>query len=280
MIYEFPFVKYVEIQEVTDSKDLEKRFNGKNVQVFEKIDGGLCQVRKIQGKLFPGSKANFLKGFNTSKSSWKSNFVSWMYSNPTLYNLDERLLLFGEWCGHHTISYDSQNTDQFYLIDIFDLASRRFINYHHNSDIALGLGLKDVRLCPILHSGEITKKTIDQLMEEPSALYPGQKEGLVIKDYDSQKQVFYKLLSDGFEEQRSKLFGRTEVFTDSRIRKSMLRLRDEFGVIGFSSLVNEVLKDIKKETGRSYDLSYGVKRVVAYVNRIKNEAELLKYLRD
>ena len=112
-----PFVKYGSIPEIGSFREL-KISPENHHYIFEKIDGGNCQVRKINGRLYAGSKSNFLTGPVIEKSEWFGKLLGWMYPNSSLFSLPENVILFGEWSGNHTIDY-RKNNDKFFLIDVF-----------------------------------------------------------------------------------------------------------------------------------------------------------------
>ena len=255
------FVKYGSIEEVSRCDEL-KNMQGNGVMAFEKIDGGLCQVRNIDRKLFPGSKANFLTGSAAKKTEWFHNFIAWAYSNPALYRLPEEVVLFGEWSGNHTIDYGANN-DRFFVIDLLNLATNRFFRYDKAKCFLDWKGIEEIKFLPILAFGGIEKKTLDSILEQPSYYYPGPKEGIVIKDYAGEEQTFVKMLNPGFAEKRARLFGRTDPFTEARVRKNLMSGIEQYSRedLTFDTLYNLISVDIKKETGRTYNPDYVKKRV-------------------
>lgn len=256
-----PFVKYERIEDITGVKQL-KDILEQDTEIFEKIDGGNCQVRKIEERLYAGSKANFLTGNIAEKVEWFGKFLGWMYSNHTLCNIPENVVVFGEWSGNHTIDY-GQNSNQFFMLDIFNLNEGRFMRYKDSVSCLKRLEIENVRFLEPLAVGRIDKSTLDELLRKPSGYYHGPKEGVVIKDYSSNPQRFYKFLNEGFAEQRAKLFGRNDPFTEARIRKSVLRGSEEYGMreLTFRVLYNLIKDDIKKEAGKDYPFEHIKKRV-------------------
>ena len=64
-----PFVKYPRIPYLKESQEIFGYGGCFNGYVFEKLDGGLCQVRNTISGIVGGSKANYLTG-NRTKASW------------------------------------------------------------------------------------------------------------------------------------------------------------------------------------------------------------------
>lgn len=260
-----PFVKYDDIEEITCKKDISLAIDG-NVEVFEKIDGGNCQVRKINGQLFAGNRANYLKG-PIAKILWFPKLLKWMYSNPTLYNLPESIIPFGEFMGNHTINYDPENVDKFFLIDVFDLEKKRFLEYDSAKNFIQSLGIEDIHFLEPLAKGKIGQKDIVALLTKNSQYYSGPKEGIVIKNYDADPQRFYKVLNFGFEEQREVRFGQNDPFTEARVRKAIFRGVEQYDMSGltFEGLYELIRKDVKKETGKDYPIDFIKKKVIPHL---------------
>ena len=94
-----PYFKYPSIPYLEANLDILQQ----PVSVFEKLDGGNCQVRKLNGRVIAGSRSHFLEGENVNRISWFKSFVRWVNSVPELYKLDERYALNGEWLAFHKI---------------------------------------------------------------------------------------------------------------------------------------------------------------------------------
>jgi len=270
-----PFVKYGSIEEIISNKAIKKVLQS-DVEIFEKIDGGNCQVRKHQGKLLAGSKANFLTGPVLDKVEWFSIFNGWMHSNPSLYSLPEDIILFGEWGGHHTIQYDRKNIDRFFVIDVLDLNDKRFMPYAAGQSFLQSAGIMDVDFVKPLFRGKPDQSLLVDLLISPSAYYSGRKEGLVIKDYQLDPQKFYKILNAGFKEKREKLFGKIDPFTEARFRKNLLAALEETGMcLKVDQLYEFVKQDVLNETGKEYDLDYIRKKMLPYLSKVAEREGLI-----
>jgi hypothetical protein len=252
-----PFIKYGSIEEVTRLRVLRDLFE-KEVEVFEKLDGGNCQVRKINGRLYAGSKANFLIGPVVGKTEWFGRLNGWMYSNSTLYQLPEHIIMFGEWGGHHTIHYDKDAIDKFHVIDVLDLNQRTFMEYEKGKALLQNCGIEDVRFFNPLAKGRVNQRILEELLRQPSANYSGTKEGIIVKDYQSRPQKFVKILNPGFEEKRERLWGKIDHFTEARVRKNIQAAIELHGTEGLTldKLYAYMREDIMKEGGGEYDLDY------------------------
>lgn len=252
------FFKYGSIDEVTEGQ-LELLLSNGAVNIFEKLDGGNCQVRRANYQLYPATRSRFLRGQIINSREWFSHFVQWTYSNNSLYNLPEDVILFGEWMGNHTIDYDPQHTNRFHLIDIYRPENGRFMPYDEAIDLLKVNDVKEISNLRILESGVVSPERVKELLYERSDYYDGPREGLVIKNYEGQE--FFKILHPDFEEKRERAFGMKEKYkaqpclTPMRVLKAGFRLGDDGQFpINMQQLAVEVDTDIHKETGKRYGL--------------------------
>lgn len=260
-----PFVKYESIMNfgaLKKTPDLSER----DLRVFEKVDGGNCQVRRVNGHIIGASRSNFLTGPVLQRVPWFGKFNRWKFSNHTLYNLPENVIVFGEWSGNHTIDYTPENNDRFFLIDVLDLNSQRFMPYEDGVDLLKNSGVDGVKPLRVLARGSLTPNDISNLVKGESDFYFGPKEGVVVKDYFSEPQVSYKFYHPLFEETRS-VNGKIDPLTRMRYVKAAFRLMDE-GKTEYSTLdlLNNVYNDVLKEQKVSYGLDEIRKRLETLVH--------------
>lgn len=242
------FVKYGKIEEV-NFRDLGSILRDKELEVFEKLDGGNCQIRKINGQLYAGSKANYLKGSVVSRREWFSRLVNWMHSNVDLYNLPEDTIIFGEWGGHHTISYDPEFVDDFHVIDVYDMSSKKFWEYKEGISLLRDYSIHSPKEFQVLKEGKLRKRDLVSLLRQPSFYYDGLKEGLVLKDYENQE--FFKLLRPEFSEKRDKAFGQVDYLTEARFIKNAEKFFGEKDLPhNFNAFMRYVIKDVYDETNK------------------------------
>ena len=262
------FVKYGKISSVVNSTFLGPDFFRRELEVFEKIDGGNCQVRRVgEWDLVAGNKANFLKGDVIKRHSWFSDFNGWMYSNPSLYNLPMNLIMFGEWTSLHTIKYSEKNTDNFFVLDLYDLDKKKFIEYEKTREILEKYGIKDVKFLDVKFNGRLNAALLESILNEPSDLYDGEKEGLVVKDYNSDPQFRLKLYHPLHSEKTHLSNGTFDYLTPSRFIKSIYRLMEQKkgDKSRFSDVVEEVIRDVRTEEGTFYNLPVVSMRLSSYI---------------
>jgi len=270
------FVKYGKIPSLAEPEDI-LSYKDREFEVFEKVDGGNCQVRVYNWQLFPGTKSNFLKGDIINTWPWFQKFVKWTYSNESLYNLPESLVLFGEWSGNHTIEYSSEYTDRFVVLDVFDTLTGRFLRYSDAIDVLNLAKIKDVVFLRTLANGFLRPSDIERLLlEEPSDFYDGPREGLVLKDYSSEPPLFLKIHHPDFAEKRKVLDekkgrtrkGNVDYLTPNRFRKSIYKILEEEQRRDFSytDLVEHVRRDVLEEEGFELDYDVVERRLRDYLN--------------
>ena len=142
------------------------------------------------------------------------------------------------------------------------------------------------------------------LFEEKSDYYDGVKEGLVIKDYDSDPQKFWKILHPDFDEKKKIAFGEShrdnpgrecsfrnydnleenlpnenrkdfdyDYLTKTRFIKAANRLLDTGkSKLSYSDLIDEVKRDIRKER----HLNYPARDVTDALNCLIKQGKLNK----
>ena len=198
----------------------------KPVEVYEKMDGGNSQVRKINGRVICGSRANFLTKEKFFSQEWFKDFQKWALGNYSFYNLLEDLIIYGEWTSKHTLDYKPEFTNKFFMIDLFDLNSKRFIPYEKAREILSDLEIQNLIYLPILFKGKIDFDELTKMLGGSEYRY-GDREGLIIKNYDSQE--FAKL------------------WTSSIKRKGIISLSDiESIALGIKDSGKEIERDFKR----------------------------------
>ena len=178
------FVKYPEMPHLAEVLDI---LDSNNLFVFEKMDGGNTQVRKSEGKILSGTRANFLTREKNFRFPWFSNFNKWAKSNHSFYNLPEDIIVYGEFTSPHSLNYSPAFTNKFFLIDIYNLNQKRFIPYLEAVGTLKALGIGNLVFPEVLARGEIDLDQAKELAMGESNYSAYGREGIVIKDYDNQK---------------------------------------------------------------------------------------------
>lgn len=179
------FLKYPRMQHLAEALDILDN----NVSVFEKMDGGNSQIRKVRGRIVCGSRARFLLRERDLIQPWFKGFQKWALSNYSFYNLPESLVMYGEWLSRHTIEYHSEFTNRFFLLDVYDASKKRFLPYEEAKQLKEDLGVEDVLTLNELANSKVTKNQLEKLALGKSDYSDGNREGVVIKDYEHQRFV-------------------------------------------------------------------------------------------
>lgn len=206
-----------------------------SVRVYEKIDGGNCQVRKIEGRVICGSKANFLTREEFFSQDWFKDFNRWVLKDYRFYNLPENFIVYGEWTSSHTLNYYPNFTNKFFFLDVFDLDSNRFLSYNEGKNILLGLKIEGPLYLKTLFHGKTNMGELKRMVEG-SEYREGDKEGLVIKNYNLQE--FAKLWTSSIK--------RKGIVTPSDVKNIFFGLKDEGRLVNQRELVRELQSDLRK----------------------------------
>ena len=178
------FVKYPEIPHLNEISEI---LDSENLQVFEKLDGGNSQVRTIKGRIFTGSRANFLNREEHFHFPWFKDFNRWAKSNYSFYNLPEHLIVYGEFMSPHNLTYKREFTNKFFMIDVYDTSQKQFIPYNPARDMLEQIGIEGVLFLESLKEGKLGMEGTRKLALDESRYSFYGREGIVIKDYDAQR---------------------------------------------------------------------------------------------
>ncbi len=243
------FVKYPKIPYIDETLDV----FGHEGYIFEKIDGSLTQVRKINGDLVGGTKANYLDRKRAIKSPWMSDFLKWMYSNYSLHNLPENMIMYGEWLEPITVEYFPENLRKFYFIDLGFVEGKKpvFYDYEEARGYLDNWGIKDVVALDPIEKGFFDYNSVINNLENYRGKLGLEIEGIVLKNYNL--QLFAKSLNKKYSEirrQAQTLEGK--YINRPRINKSIKRLKD----LGKEPLINDIIRDIIKDIKEESDISF------------------------
>lgn len=187
------------------------------VHVQEKIDGANLQVWLREGEIRVGSRNNDV----TERSDGFNGAVFYVQNHKgitDLLKLHPNFRLYGEWLVRHTIQYKETAYGKFYLFDIYDHESERFLDTaevnmiakEHEIEAPHYYGLFDIK----------TKVDLDDLQKLVGQSMLGEKgEGIVIKRNDFVNQfgdpTYAKLVAQDFMEMNAIVFGGNNKYSDT-----------------------------------------------------------------
>ncbi|MCX6747000.1 MAG: hypothetical protein NTU63_02595 [Candidatus Pacearchaeota archaeon] len=209
------------------------------VEVYEKVDGGNVQIRKINGRILSGSRAHFLTREKFFSQEWFKDFNKWALGNYSFYNLLEDLVIYGEWTSKHTLEYKPEFTNKFFMIDLFDLGSKRFIPYEKAREILKDMEIENLIYLEVLFKGKTDFNELTKMIEGSKYRY-GNKEGLVIKNYNLQE--FAKLWTSSVK--------RKGVVNVSDVKNVILGLKDSQKRVNKETVIQELELELKRSNRR------------------------------
>lgn len=208
------------------------------IVIEEKIDGANFRFMAKDERIIFGSHHSSI-GDDTQEIG--GNFkrsVDFIREKTKGKKLPEGLIFYGESCHRHSIHYDWENMPPYLGFDI--KGENGYLNYPEKQKIFEELGLPMVPLLGSFKANEILEKfgTIEEKNIPKSKYYPGQAEGIVIKNYSS--QIMAKFVTDKFKEVNRDAFGIAKRYaeddseklvaqycTNARIDKQIFKLIDE-----------------------------------------------------
>lgn len=178
-----------------------------------KIDGtnGVIYLSDDLSKLKFGSRKREL-----SKEEDNANFLNNITSNKELYNdlfnylsIHPNYIIYGEWLVPHTIKRYNENAwNKFYVFDIFDTLSLKYINYDIYS-LELD-NYKNINYIPLIAKLENPiQEDIKALLDKTGTylIKDGLGEGIVIKNYEFinkyGRTTWAKVLTEDFKNTKS-----------------------------------------------------------------------------
>lgn len=250
------FVKYPEIPHLMEVPEI---LDQDYLEVYEKLDGGNCQVRIYGGKIFAGSRANFLSREEYFRFDWFKDFNKWAKSNYSFYNIPENLIIYGEFMAPHTLTYKPEFTNRFFLIDVFDLSQKGFIPYAvARRGLEDDLEIKEVLFLETLVRGEISMPQIKKIVMGESQYSNYGREGVVIKDYHHQN--FAKLWRTSVNSSRKGLI--------KEINKTILSLQSTIPSITPGHLSLMVYEELVRSGRKNISLSEIGETIKEVANKI------------
>jgi ATP-dependent RNA circularization protein (DNA/RNA ligase family) len=151
------------------------------VSVEEKVDGANLGIGfDAGGNLLAQNRGNLVqqgtKGQFARLWTWLSERELHLFDA-----LEDRFILFGEWCyARHSIHY-TRLPDFFLAFDVFDRREQRFMSTPRRNELAAELKIATV---PRVGDGSFSLAEVLQLISQ-SSLYDGPMEGIYLRQEDT-----------------------------------------------------------------------------------------------
>jgi hypothetical protein len=178
---------------------------GKNLYVFEKLDGAQTNIQKTEdGQLILGSRTRIIPAGDKQFSG----FVEWANSHALLRSVPPGIILYGEYLTHHSTSYSPEYYNRFYLYDAWGQEGYR----SHEEVVELASKLCLACLSPFYIGPYISEEHLLSFVGRSDfGAQPG-GEGIVIKRYDGWRNRFgrtqwAKIVADRCAEDKSSAAG-------------------------------------------------------------------------
>jgi hypothetical protein len=258
-MYMAEFKKFTDVIRLGHKSTIGVLTEGDNIIVQEKIDGANASFRVVDDEIYAFSRNTQLSADNTLRGFYTyAQTLDVSHMNPDY-------IYFGEWLVAHKIQYHLEAMNQFYLFDVFDTVTQRYLPFDVAIHEAYKLGLN---LIHVLYTGQY--QGFDHLQSfVGKSDYGDVGEGIVVKNVDYVNkygdQMYVKLVSDAFAEvQKQKLpkdpnqpatveqeFVNTYV-TTGRVDKMLHKLVDE-GVLDEQYGVEDMGVILRNLNVRIYD---------------------------
>ena len=200
--YKFPSTPYIYTNDYSDfrfDKMLSKKETidlfSEKIIIEEKIDGANLGISfDSEGNILLQNRGQYL--LPPYFGQWKK-LPNWIenYHQVLFDNLEDKFILFGEWCYFtHQIYYDNL-PDWFIGFDVFDKQNRCFLSVKKRNKL---LEIMNIEKVPQLFSGIISINDINSYIVK-STFGQESMEGLYFrKDYDGQLVMRAKYVRDSF----------------------------------------------------------------------------------
>ena len=118
------------------------KFKHRGLVVQEKLDGSNASFTMEDGEL-----ACFSRRKKLNENETLNGFYNWAHENieEWMFNFLEGHIIFGEWLVKHKIQYKEECYKEFYVFDVYDKSTERYLPHDDMVSVAEKLGLKRVK---------------------------------------------------------------------------------------------------------------------------------------
>jgi len=205
------FTKYPHLEKLGNN-EVEGILDGECF-IFPKLDGTNASVwyDEINNMLAAGSRTRQLSLENDNAGFF--NAMSQDYGIKSFLAKNKSLILYGEWLVPHTLkTYEEDAWRKFYIFDVFDRATGKFLSYDKYTDMLDQAGLTQIR--PIAIVRNPTEETLYKALPKATFLVQdgkGAGEGIVLKNYNFVNRygrvTWLKVVTNAFKTRHGKEMG-------------------------------------------------------------------------
>jgi ATP-dependent RNA circularization protein (DNA/RNA ligase family) len=164
------------------------------IVIQEKLDGANASFKREGDRVLCFSRNTQLDEHNTLRG-----FYNWVQENIKASDLVDGGTYFGEWLVRHKLNY-GENENKFYLFDIYDEETERYISFEL---VKYQAKILNLNLVPVFYEGAF--QSIEHIQSFIGKSILGEVgEGVVVKNvkYEDKhgNQLFTKFVSDAFAE--------------------------------------------------------------------------------
>lgn len=175
---------------------------GDIIQISEKVDGANASIAlDDNGNLVAYSRKNELNYQNTLRGFW--NYVQTL-DKEKFQDLG-KCVLFGEWSIPHTVKYNADAYNKWYVYDMYDTETEEWLPQSVVKEFAETHGLEYIH---VLYEGEfISWDHCRTFLNSPA--YGDRQEGIVVKNMsklnspDVRQPFYLKIVNDSFMETKA-----------------------------------------------------------------------------
>lgn len=218
---------------------------GDHINISIKIDGTNAAIAYEDGQLKAFSRKRELDMSNTNRGFW--NFVQKL--SPNDFADLGKMICFGEFLVSHTVKYYPESYNQFYVFDMYDTETGKWLSQTRVKAFAESHGLNYVMA---VYDGEFISWEHVKSFLNTKAPYGDTNEGVVVKNQskldladDDHNPAYIKIVNAQFKETKIKNHIRkvldpyhieqkaladehaNELVTEARVRKEINKMIDE-----------------------------------------------------
>ena len=225
-----------------------------NFVVQEKVDGANVSIFWHEGKVRCGTRNRLLPeepeegNFNIFQEAVKANELI-----AAFLEVNQDLILYGEWLVRHTITYPDEAYKKIYLFDIAHKDENdNIIGWANQSTVKMTAEALGLEYPHIFAEGKLTQKQIEEFVGKSNIAPAG--EGVVIKHENFVNKfgdhVYAKVVHEKFKESNAIVFGGNNKHSET--------YHEMYVVNKYCTVarVQKIMQKLQSETDRRLDMEH------------------------